>query len=392
MVQPVAVEEPSGEHPWRKGTAVRQPYRRGSKRGLDDVANDAKVIKKLILAKFAAGSLSSMRSRVKWWAEICKPREWALVPITQKKLELAGALLREGGYRSACLYLAVMKRLHVQAGYQWTEQLALEMTDIKRAVRRGRGPDRQADPLSMEAIGELSDEVLEEARKDYWPAAGRDAAVICCAWLVREVEASTAFEGAVTLSPGADGECEWVTWDMPASKADWLALGKQRSLACACPSSLCPAAAMKRVLQVAKQENEGRSMDARGGPLLPKRGGAPMSKKEMTAFFCDLEALTQSTGKRITGHSARVTGAMRMAFAGHTLHKIKIFGRWGSDAVERYVREAILGKKGGNIAKVTEGLAKAKAKAKVKGDQETKKEKGRPSIPGRRLRAVLREE
>ena len=47
-----------------------------------------------------------------------------------------------------------------------------------------------------------------------------------------------------------------------------------------------------------------------------------------------------------------------MAFAGHSLYKIKVFGRWGSASVERYVREAILGRGGGGIAKVTEGITK----------------------------------
>ena len=41
------------EHPWRKGAAIRLPYRTGSKQGLDDVSKDKEAIRKLVNAKFA---------------------------------------------------------------------------------------------------------------------------------------------------------------------------------------------------------------------------------------------------------------------------------------------------------------------------------------------------
>jgi hypothetical protein len=44
-----------------------------------------------------------------------------------------------------------------------------------------------------------------------------------------------------------------------------------------------------------------------------------------------------------------------MALAGHSEWMIQLFGRWGSSAVLGYVREALLGRRGGVIAKVTEG-------------------------------------
>ena len=391
---PGAGRKEEEEHPWRPGTAVRLPYRRGSKRGLDNVKNDSQAIERLNLAKFARSALASMRSRAKWWVEICRPRGWSTVPVTKEKLVLAGALLKEGGYRSACLYLASIKRGHVQAGYAWTEQLALEMSDVKRAVLRGRGPDRQADPLPLHSISKLPKRILEKSRNDDWPAAGRDAAVVCCAWLCREVEASTAFEDAVTLHPGEEDTCGWAEWDMPASKADWLALGKVRALSCACPSLLCPVAAMRRVKLAAERANHHKGPDAKIRPLLPKVNGDPLEKKEMTAFFVDLEAAVGKKKRRITGHSARVTGAMRMAFGGHSLYKIKVFGRWGSDAVERYVREAILGKHGGDMAKITEGVKQALTKElqTAKGKRSKAKADKRRRTGEHRRRAASEEE
>ena len=52
----------------------------------------------------------------------------------------------------------------------------------------------------------------------------------------------------------------------------------------------------------------------------------------------------------MSGHSARVEGAQAMARAGLELPVIQLFGRWGSDAVMGYVRDALLGEEGGKIA------------------------------------------
>ena len=45
-----------------------------------------------------------------------------------------------------------------------------------------------------------------------------------------------------------------------------------------------------------------------------------------------------------------------MAFAGHPAWVIQTFGRWESAVVLRYVRDALLGEDGGDLAQVTEGV------------------------------------
>ena len=46
--------------------------------------------------------------------------------------------------------------------------------------------------------------------------------------------------------------------------------------------------------------------------------------------------------QRFAEHAMRVSGAQMLARAGVSLHLIKLLGRWGSDAVERYVQDAAL--------------------------------------------------
>ena len=74
-----------------------------------------------------------------------------------------------------------------------------------------------------------------------------------------------------------------------------------------------------------------------------------MNKKDVAAFYKDL-ASRGFSDLFVPPHAARVTGAARMALAGHSEGVIQIFGRWGSSVVLRYVREALLGSRGGRVA------------------------------------------
>ena len=112
---------------------------------------------------------------------------------------------------------------------------------------------------------------------------------------------------------------------------------------------------MRRVRQASAERSRAKRRAVEDGPLIPRRDGHVMTKDQVIRFYRDL-ALAVGFEGRIGGHSARVAGAMRMAFAHHTEWTIQVFGRWGSDAVLRYVREALLGKEGGTIARTTEGF------------------------------------
>ena len=46
--------------------------------------------------------------------------------------------------------------------------------------------------------------------------------------------------------------------------------------------------------------------------------------------------------EKIGGHSLRVTGAQELAMLGYHLWYIQLFGRWGSEVVRKYLREAPL--------------------------------------------------
>ena len=65
-------------------------------------------------------------------------------------------------------------------------------------------------------------------------------------------------------------------------------------------------------------------------------------KRDVAKVHRDLAEWAEEAGRHFAGHSARVTGVMRMAFAGHAEWMIQVFGRWWSATVCNDVWEAVL--------------------------------------------------
>ena len=345
------------------GGKAKRVCARSTKANLDDTAGDKEALENLEGAKLAKGSRSGAASRFGWWRKRCGARGLRPLPLTVASLELAAALLRKGGYRSGHLYLSAIKKAHTLAGHKWTEQHVQALADANRAIKRGLGPSQQAQPLPIRALTRAEAAApLLEAAKVYWPTAGVHAMVVSSAWLLREIESSTAAYCSVVVHPSSEENvcsCGWVEWHLPSSKTDAMALGKTRTLACACPSTCCPVKSMRHV----KRASLRAARDALGTdppadwPLLVKGDGKPLSKEQVVRFYRDAVRAIGEDCTGITGHSARVSGAQRMAEAGIEITLIQLFGRWGSAVVLRYVREAALGKRGGTLAmRIEQGL------------------------------------
>ena len=239
-------------------------------------------------------------------------------------------------------------------------QLGARVRCLNRALNRGLGPPRKADEFPIEAALEIPEGRLEAARSSTWPTACTPTMIACCAWLLRELESSAATLADVTLhEPEGTRGCGWAEWVLPACKTDTAANGITRALACACPSKLCPVSALRTVATASELVRQFRTPERSRElhPLVCKPCGAPMSKAEVVKFYGEIAKLTGIQGLRITGHSCRVTGAKRMALAGHPIWTIQVFGRWGSKAILGYVREALLGHQGGSLAHITEQAA-----------------------------------
>ena len=207
------------------------------------VEKDTEAVSLMHQKRFAKTTVGSMKVRAKWWQDRCGARGWAVASVSPARLEIAGALLTRGQYRSIESYISAIKRAHVSAQGVWTDLHMQVASDAIRAGCRGKGPGRQAAPLPLE---ELIDKMAEHRlhAHEHWPEEPASVLVVVCAWLVREIESSSAMVEHVCVHEPQDGQagCRWAEWKLPATKTDTAAQGTTRSLGCACPSRLCPVA------------------------------------------------------------------------------------------------------------------------------------------------------
>ena len=266
----------------------------------------------------------SIEARITWWAARAKTRGFTPFPLNEEKLWLAGALLKQGGYKTSEQYLYAIKRKHTQLGHQWHEGWTPLLADIRRSCKRGMGPPKRAAPL----VGHLK----------VTPYRHQQIASICdvigvgCSWLLREIELAALQVKDAEFQAGTG--CGSVALTIAASKTDTMAYGAVRTLPCTCPQRECPVAAVKR-LCLGKQPFQ---------RLVQSRQGVVVTKEKM------VEALKEFGVKsgmaditRITGHSMRVTGAQRLVKAGLSMDQIKLFGRWkSSNHMFAYLRETAI--------------------------------------------------
>ena len=141
---------------------------------------------------------------------------------------------------------------------------------------------------------------------------------------------------------------------MPVDKTDPQGRGKKRRHLCACPSQICPVAAVKRLADAAGDKGE--------DPLVARAGGGACRKSQVVTALRYLVARVapEIRPDTIKGHSMRVTGAQRMARAAMTENQIAVFGRWGSAAIRRYVREACIEGPAAAIAPVVEAVSQVR--------------------------------
>merc|ERR1711884_646818 len=140
---------------------------------------------------------------------------------------------------------------------------------------------------------------------------------------------------------------------LPASKNDAAAFGAYRAHRCHCLRSvtvMCPAHAVADQLQFLARAFPHRFSDGRPAldlPLFPSASGAVVEKVAMTATIV---AGGRALGVRdnvdgtlkLTGHSLRSTGAQGLISIGWRPDAVQLQGRWQSETVRIYTRDAAL--------------------------------------------------
>ena len=133
-----------------------KPYARGSLFKVQQVEQDNETFRKAMedftADKLALSNQESFAARLKWWEQRAAGQGLAPFPLTVAHINVAGALLKAGSYRSSPQYFAALKRQHISLGHSWSDALQLAVKDAIRSCTRGQGPDRQCPSIDLRKL------------------------------------------------------------------------------------------------------------------------------------------------------------------------------------------------------------------------------------------------
>ena len=260
-------------------------------------------------------------------------------PLEVGTVEAVAAALKAAGLKSGSAYLAELRLMHIEAGWEVSAQLARGFDLGRRGIDRGKGPPSKAAELKME-------DLLAEGQADSGPVfAPRASYITAQRWLLREIElANLDMDDAwIEQSDEKGRQRERAVLSLPVSKTDTHGAGAIRKLAHTCGPEVggpmanteyttCPVCTLKSHVTTVR-EHFGTDWT---GPLFPDWAGNRVSKADTVAAW---QTLAPSDHDKLGGHSARRSGAKRYARLGWQLSAIQYLGRWASTAVLGYIED-----------------------------------------------------
>ena len=248
------------------------------------------------------------------------------LPLSQEIVEGVAACLKCSGMKSGDQYLNELKLLHVEEGYDMPPWLTRTFNLCKKALGRDKGPTKKAVEAKLEDIGE-----------DLWCQNGANfvgginpavSYAWACVWMLREIEAGACRWEHVQ----AEEQSRHITLSIPVSKMDQSAMGVRRTLQCwgeeVC-SRFCAWNLWTRM------KNESPNKYKKKGFMFVNEKMEKLSKSKM------IEVWNSATSCRVSGHSARRSGAMEHVRRGLQIQELAFLGRWRSAVVLTYANDAL---------------------------------------------------
>ena len=248
------------------------------------------------------------------------------LPPTPERIKLLGGVLKAAGYRAAGNYLGEYKLMAVEAGHEWTSQLERTLKLCKRSTARAIGPKQKAAEVETCENGEHFAMKVTEKNPKNVPLATElfEFGVI---WMLREIELAAITRDHILLN----FQDKKVTFTLPVSKGDQEAAEVKRVLQCLCEQNVCqlscPFYTAVRLID---------RMVALG------LNRACTNRKKKAASKAQLvEDWRILYGTKVSGHSARRTGALRYIRRGWAIPQVAYLGRWKSSVIYEYAAEAL---------------------------------------------------
>ena len=328
----------SAEQRWRSTQPPVRPYTRGDRAKVREVESCEEKLSKALLEfendKFAPSNLASVQSRVLWWNTRSAQLGESPYPLDTRKINLIGALLKAGCYRSSPQYFSCFKRQHVCLGHEWTDQLALAVKDALRSITRGMGPEKRCPALDLREVGKI-EEIDPVPQGPYFP---KSTVIFFAHFAAREMEAALRQRCQITFHEGKG--CGVVAMYLPSSKTDPAGAGVLRRQGCSCGvnADLCPVAHARRIYEFGTRNGASDNDPFLNGSSLR----TPPTKPAMVDTFRKVAGAlgwNEESCRAVTGHLLRATGAQYFARCGVDYWKIQLFCRWSTHTILKYLRD-----------------------------------------------------
>ena len=346
----------------RPDLPVIHPGGRGSiKRALDMTVTDREntLIARLEDDMYAQSSKKPREALWKTWCSMAAAWDLQPVPLTEELVIKVGASFKAGHYKSPQNYFSRALQEHRQMTKQHpTPFVQALIKNVIRSITRGAGPTAFKDSFEVELLNRSYDVNSLCREPTYWsedPSHSRDATLICCWWLLRGIEAAAASTKHVWHQQTRDELTTFIT--LPVQKTDPTGACVSRGHSCLCKTAphlkaLCPHHAVLRHLATLRKWFPTQMDLPVGMPLIPSPDGTTISQTQIVQLFRDTIQRTGTTMDRpgptgeplprFSQHSCRVSGAQFLTRLGYTVEAVQLIGRWGSDAIRRYIQEAPL--------------------------------------------------
>ena len=249
-----------------------------------------------------------------------------IFPLTEEVIVGVAAALKAAGMKSGDQYLNELKLWHVEQGFEQPGWMIRCMGLCKKALTRGRGPEKRAAELNPSDITDErwawkpSDSTLyvRPALSFTW----------ACIWMLREIELANMRWKHVSVTEGS----RTLKILLPISKTDQRGIGTRRTLTCCEEKTchrMCPWKVWWEIVKVKPVNDSPEDM------IFKDQKGKALTKLKTVTGWKGL------TNVMVSGHSARRSGAMAYVRAGMPIQELAFLGRWKSAVVLRYAEDAL---------------------------------------------------
>ena len=249
----------------------------------EKLAKARQELRKDFMADSSRASQRTKREQVLAMAAEARDPGAETFPLKTETVEAVAAAIKAVGWTSGDQYINELKLMHIEAGWDVSQQLSRALADCKRSLRRNRGPVKRAPEFKLEDIEQMKWILTcRGPKKVARPALAYAWAVV---WMLREIEVSAMKWRDVS----ADWSKRRISIFIPVSKCDQQALGVRRTMQCCAYRSCqrwCPWKAANRNLKREgdhKPRKQDRKLEIMTKEELSTLQGLPEGPMEGTA-------------------------------------------------------------------------------------------------------------